>query len=173
MRFELEHLESYDDEALLSELRRVAALIPTPNITRDQFTALAKVHSSTLDKRFGGWRKALEAAGLGQRFDTSGSRKNREEVLVAIKATAEKLQKDVLTLGEFEVHSGINSGPVRRIFGTWKNALAAADLVQSALGKRYTDEECFENMLSVWTHHGRPPQHDEMNESPSVVGSKA
>ena len=173
MRFELEHLDSYDDEALLAELRRVAALVPTPKITRDQFTALAKVHSSTLDKRFGGWKNTLEKAGLGQRFDTSGSRKGREEILVEIKATAEKLQKNVLTLTEFEAHSGINGGPVRRIFGSWKNALAAADLAQSALGKRYTDEECFENMLSVWTHYGRPPQHDEINESPSVVGSKA
>ena len=28
-------------------------------------------------------------------------------------------------------------------------------------------------MLSVWTHYARPPKHDEMNEAPSVVGSKA
>ena len=28
-------------------------------------------------------------------------------------------------------------------------------------------------MLAVWTHYGRPPQHDEMNELPSVVGAKA
>ncbi len=59
MQFELEHLESYDDEALLAELRRVAALIQTPKITNGQFTALAKVHGSTLQKRFGGWKCAV------------------------------------------------------------------------------------------------------------------
>ena len=173
MRFELEHLDSYDDEALLAELRRVAALIHTPKITIRQFTVLAKVHGSTLQKRFGGWKGALEAAGLGHRFDSSSFKKDREEILEAIKATANKLQKDVLTLQEFEAHTEIDGGPVRRIFGSWKNALTAAGLGQSALGKRYTDEECFENMLSVWTHYGRPPQHDEMNQAPSVVGSKA
>lgn len=173
MRFELEHLESYDDQALLAELRRVAELIRTPKITIGQFTAQAKVHGSTLQKRFGGWKGALQAAGLGHRFDGSSFKKSREEVLEAIKATASKLRTDVLTLQEFEAHTGIDGGPVRRIFGSWKGALTAAGLGQSTLGKRYTDEECFENMLSVWTHYGRPPQHDEMNRPPSVVGSKA
>ena len=46
-------------------------------------------------------------------------------------------------------------------------------MVQSPLAKRYTDEQCFENLLSLWTHYGRPPQHDEMNRAPSQVGSKA
>lgn len=173
MHFELEHLESYDDQALLAELRRVAELIGTPKITRAQFTAHAKVHSSTLERRFGGWKGALEAAGLSRRFDSSSLKKSREELLEAIKATATKLKKDVLTLQEFQSLTGIDGGPVRRVFGSWKGALVAAGLQQSGLGKRYTDEDCFENMLSVWTHYGRPPQHDEMNKSPSIVGSKA
>lgn len=173
MRFELDHLESYDDEALLTELRRVAALIQTPKITIGQFTGLAKVHGSTLQKRFRGWKGALEAAGLGDRFDDASFRKSREEILNSIRSVASKLQKDVLTSHEFQAHTGMFDGPVRRIFGSWKAALAEAGLGQSALGKRYTDEQCFENMLSAWTHYARPPRHDEMNRAPSVVGSKA
>ncbi len=173
MRFELEHLESYDDESLLAELRRVAALIDSPTITQDQFTSLANVHSSTVGRRFGGWRKALDAAGLSQRFDDSKSQKSREEILAAIRATAEKFQKNVLTIQEFEAHSAIGARPVRRVFGSWKKALEAAGLAQSTLARRYTDEECFENMLAMWTQFGRPPQHDEMNAPPSQVGSKA
>lgn len=173
MRFELEHLESYGDDALLAELRRVAELIDTPIITRSQFAVHAKVHSSTLARRFGGWKGALEAAGLGHRFDNSSLKKSREELLEAINATATKLNKDVLTIHEFQSHTGIDGGPVRRVFGSWKGALAAAGLKQSDLGKRYSDEECFENMLLVWTHYARPPQHDEMKKSPSVVGPKA
>lgn len=173
MRFEIEHLDSYDDSSLLNELRRVAGLIHTPKLTIGQFTALAKVHGSTLQKRFGGWKGALEAAGLGDRFDDASLSKNRDDMLRAIKATAEKLQKNVLTRQEFQAHTGMTDGPVRRLFGSWKAALVAAELGQSSLGKRYTDEDCFENMLSLWTHYGRPPQHDEMNHAPSVVGSKA
>lgn len=173
MRFELDHLESYGDEALLAELRRVAALVQTPKITISQFSALAKVNGFTLQKRFGGWGRALAAAGLADRFDDSTTRKSREELLEAIRSTAAKLQVTVLTRHEFEVHTGITDGPVRRVFGSWKAALAAAGLRQSSLAKRYTDEQCFENMLAVWTHYGRAPQHDEMNEPPSTVGAKA
>ena len=173
MRFELNHLESYDDESLLDELRRVAALLDKPKLTIQEFSENAKVHGSTLQKRFGGWRGALKAAWLSSRADQSNVRKSKDEILAAIKRTAERLGKESITLREFEAHSGITGGPVRRIFGSWGLALSAAGLQQSALGKRYTDEECFENMLAVWTHYGRPPQHDEMNEPPSLVGSKA
>ena len=41
------------------------------------------------------------------------------------------------------------------------------------LGRRYTDEECFDNLLRVWTFLGRPPMHKEMSEPPSIVGGKA
>ena len=173
MHFELEHLDSYDDSSLLDELRRVASLVHTQKLTRTQFTGLAKVHSSTLEKRFGSWKGALEAAGLGNRFDDASFGKDREDLLQMIKGTAEKLQKSVLTLQEFEAHSGITGAPVRRVFGSWKAALIAAELGQSSLGKRYTDEDCFENLLVLWTHYGRPPKHNEMNHAPSAVGSKA
>ncbi|EQD28602.1 HNH endonuclease domain protein, partial [mine drainage metagenome] len=131
------------------------------------------VNGSTLQRRFRGWKGALEAAGLGDRFDSSGSKKGSQEILDAIKAVSIKLQKYELTLQEFQAHTGWTGTPVRRIFGSWKNALIAAGLGQSALGKRYTDEECFENMLSVWTHYGRAPQHDDMSKAPSIVGPKA
>lgn len=173
MLFEIDHLEAYDDEALLEELRRVATLVQTPKLTIKQFTALAKVHGRTLQKRFGGWRRALEAAGLTERIDVSNLSKSREEILALIAGTAGKLGKSTLTAQEYVVHTGLDAGPVRRLFGSWKHALEAAGMVPSPHSKRYTDEQCFENLLSLWTHYGRPPQHDEMNRAPSQVGSKA
>ena len=173
MRFEIDHLESYDDESLLNELRRVAALVPGPKLTINQFNVHSKVHGSTLQKKFGGWRGALEAAGLKERLADGSFGKTREAILSAIQSTAQKLHKKELTRQEFVAHTGISDGPVRRLFGSWKAALSAAGLNQSALGKRYTDEQCFENLLAVWTQYGRPPQHDEMNLPPSKVGAKA
>ena len=173
MRFELNHLESYDDASLLNELRRVAALVPGPKLTIKQFNTHSKVHGSTLQKKFGGWRGALEAAGLKERLDDGSFGKTREEILRAMQATAEKLQKKELTRQDFVAHTGISDGPIRRLFGSRTAALTAAGLTQSALGKRYTDEQCFENLLAVWTQYGRPPQHDEMNLPPSSVGAKA
>jgi hypothetical protein len=173
MKFELDHLEAYDNKALLDELRRVAALVDTPKLTIEQFSAIAKVHGSTLQKRFGGWRRALESAGLSERIDGSNISKSKDEIINVIKATAAKIGKDTLTLDEFTAYTGITGAPVRRIFGTWKAALAECGFVSSPLGKRYTDEQCFENLLALWMHYGRPPRHDEMNLPPSQVGSKA
>lgn len=173
MRFELDYLESYDDKALLAELRRVSALVKTPKLSISQFSAVAKVHGSTLQKRFGGWKNALRVAGLSKRVDGKNVALSREGILHAIKSTAQKIHKRELTLRDFEAHSGMTGGPVRRAFGSWSAALKAAGLNQSVLGQRYTDEQCFENMLALWTHYGRAPQHDEMNHPPSSVGAKA
>lgn len=173
MRFELDHLESYDDDALIRELQRVAQLVPGPKLTRTQFDARSKVSASTVGRRFGGWERALIRAGLGSRFESAYLGRSRESLVTSIKAIATKLGKSQLTSREFTAHSGVTIAPVLRIFGSWKNALTAAGLVQVASGRRYTDEECFENLLSVWTQYGRPPQHDEMNKPPSKVGAKA
>lgn len=96
-----------------------------------------------------------------------------DEVIKAIAKAAKDLQKSVLTLQEFEDHTGISGKPARRHFGLWKKALKAGGLTQSLLGRRYTDEECFENILTLWTHHGRQPTFGELKRPPSVVGPKA
>jgi hypothetical protein len=41
------------------------------------------------------------------------------------------------------------------------------------LGRRYSAEECFENIVTLWTHYGRQPHFAELNQPPSAVGSKA
>jgi len=38
---------------------------------------------------------------------------------------------------------------------------------------RYTDEECYENIVELWTHYGRQPNFDELKRPPSRVGRKA
>jgi HNH endonuclease/Homing endonuclease associated repeat len=173
MKFELSTLEEYTDKALLAELRRVAELVNTPKLSISQFSAIAKVHGSTLQKRFGGWRKALEKAGLSERIDSNNIGTSNDVVLKAISKAAHELNKTVLTLDEFEAHTGISGAPVRRHFGSWEKALKAAGLNQSLLGRRYTDEECFENILALWTHYGRQPIFGELKRPPSSVGPKA
>lgn len=173
MRFELDHLESYDDDALIRELQRVAKLVPGPKLTRTQFDAHAKVSASAVGRRFGGWERALTRAGLASRFESAYLGHSKSSLVSSIKSVAGKLGKSQLTAREFTAHSGITIAPILRVFGSWKSALTAAGLDQVASGRRYTDEECFENLLAVWTQYGRPPQHDEMNKPPSKVGAKA
>ena len=150
-KFELQTLTNYDKQSLIVELRRVASLLPVGKINRSKFDRLSKTHSSTVSKRFGDWRKALEAAGLGERFDDQSEAWSREEIVEQLKIVSHKLGRKTITCRDLAEHSGITYNPIKRLFGSFKNALKVAGLSQSPGGARYTDEECYENLLDVWT----------------------
>jgi len=183
-KFELTTLESYDEDSLVEELQRVASLVPPGPISRSAFDAVSRVHSSTISRRLGDWRSALERAGLGDRY---GGRRVSEkmrsqgakalsdsELIEELRSAASDLNGDHLTMSRFdELSNRANSAGVKRRFGSWRAALELADLELSPLGRRYTDEDYFENILTVWTHYGRQPKYREMNAEPSAIPSDA
>lgn len=68
-KYMLDFLPDYSDESLLAELRRVVELCTDGPLSRKRFEELSPaVSSSTIGRRFGGWRSALERAGLGQLY---------------------------------------------------------------------------------------------------------
>lgn len=171
--FELERLTSYDDDSLIKELQRVASLIPDGPLRTSAFDEHGKVHSRTLFARFGSWKEALSVAGLADRFDDSTESYSREYVISALKDLSVKLQRNSITKRELYEHIGISDKPLRRLFGSYRAALEAAGLEQNTTGVRYSEDECFENLLTVWTHYERQPTVSQMKEPPSRVGSKA
>jgi hypothetical protein len=171
-KFELNRLVSYDEASLIAELQRIAGLVPDQYLSGKKFCSLARVNASTLRKRFGSWKAALELAGLAHRLDPSNQPATPEEIITEMQRVARLLATATLTRQLFEANSPYTLRPVVRLFGSWPAGLKAAGLTVSNMGKRYTDEQCFENMLTVWTYYGRPPQHREMEKPPSVVGAK-
>jgi hypothetical protein len=180
IRFELERLTGYTDDDLLAELRRVASLVAKSPLTRAAFDAVAKAKSTTFVRRFGGWREALAAAGLADRY--SGQPVNdkmrvqaarnltNDEVVAEMQRVARALGTEVLTREQLNGYSeSITAEVVTRRFGTWKAGLVAANLRLSSLGRRHTDDDYFENLLAVWTHFGRQPRYGEMNAPPSKI----
>jgi Homing endonuclease associated repeat len=177
-RFEINFLDENTDEALLAEIQRVAASFSGASLSKRLFVKLSgRVSASTICKRSGGWREALETAGVGHLYNglrvTDKMRKNRisremsESDLVAeLHRVQLAVGRNILSVEEFNRLSVIGVGAVRGKFGTWQKALAAAGISQSNHAKRYSDEECFENLAAVWTHYGRVPQYLEMNQSP-------
>lgn len=89
------------------------------------------------------------------------------------KRFAEISGRSELTADDLRQHACVGVAAIRNRFGTLKKAFRAAGLLETALGRRYTDEDCSENLLLVWTHLGRPPRYQEMKTPPSIVGPKA
>src|SRR5450759_3506845 len=62
--FEIDFLESYDEAAIVAELKRVASLTGKTTVTKRDLEANGRVAYETVNRRFGSLRQALEAAGL-------------------------------------------------------------------------------------------------------------
>ncbi|MCB2048554.1 MAG: HNH endonuclease [Novosphingobium sp.] len=172
-RFELNRLVDTSDEAILAEIRRVSALIPGKELTQEAFGRHAKVDRTTVTRRFGSWANALNAAGVGHRIGRHAISLSDDEVLSRLRDLATKLGKDFLTVEDVKQHLPFSNKRLIRGWGSTREALKTAGIGTTPLSPRYTDDECFENLLNVWTHYGRPPTYREMGQSPSIVGGKA
>lgn len=170
LRFEMDRLVAYTDEDVLAELRRVASLLPPGPISREAFDAQARMSESTLRKRFGSWRAALDAAGLGDRYTHPGAAATPEQVIADLRWIAGHLGRTTLTVTDVVEHGRTaTERSIRRTFGTFSKALGAAGLDVSPHQRRWTDDDYFDNLLEVWTRHGRAPKIGEMGQPPSKI----
>jgi hypothetical protein len=178
-RFQINFLESYSKEEMLEEIKRVASLVTNGKLTLKKFKELSgKVDHSTIRKKFPGygWKEILESAGVGYLYARPSAKKLTDGELIDELKRVHSLigPENVLTMGIFTRVSNISFyETISSRFGGWKNALKMLEIPVSNIGKRYTDEECFENLVTVWSHYGRPPLYREMDKPPSVVGPKA
>lgn len=171
--FELKTLEDYSDEALLEEIRRVMSALNDKRLTQQRFREIARVGVTTIRNRFGSWKRALDLAGIDDtiapRFDSI----KRDVVLEAIRLHSNEFPDTSPTVAAIAARLGVHRSTLTGRFGTWKALLDEVGLTPTPLGKRYTDEECFENIVALWTLYGRQPNFAELNQAPSTVGSKA
>lgn len=180
--FELKRLSDYSDEAIIEEIRRVAGATGAGILTLARFKKDSRVSPNTLRRRFGSWHGALKAAGVEHLYVAGPERRKStvaarslspDDVAQELRRVAAAVEPQPLTVQLFNAKSSIGVGAVRARFGSWRGGVRAAGLDVTPLGRRYTDEECYQNLLVVWTHYGRPPQHREMGQQPSTVGPKA
>jgi len=191
MKFDVNFLPTNaTDKDIFEHIREVDAKVGKEFLTQTDFNLHSKIHAGTLVRRFGDWVKVLELAGLGNKATGSGvfgvprapiSKKQREqkarymtdeEVLDELRRIAKALNKESITFEDVRNNSEILAPEVvRRRFGTWTSGMEKAGLkVTEMYQRRFSDEECFENLLNVWTHYGRQPVYSEMKSSPSEIG---
>ncbi len=141
--FELDSLTEYSDQAILGEIQRVAALHAEGPLTKTAFVKLSpKDSSSTVEKRFGGWKKALLAAGLTHLSVENhmpyrekmhhGHNMSNDELVNEMLRVHSSIGGDVLTAKGFDRVSVTHSNLIRKRFGDWKSALTKAGIAQSS-----------------------------------------
>ena len=174
--FELKTLEDYSDEALLSELHRIATELKGERLTKRKFDTFARTHSSTLEKRFGSWKNALDLAGISESIAPRINVITREKLVSELQAYAKEFpDRTSVTQSEIAKRLKVRNTSIAKAkkFGTWGKLLIEAGFSSVPHGRRYTDEECYENIVALWTHYGRQPNFAELNQPPSRVGAKA
>ncbi len=171
--FELTTLEEYSDEALLDEIRRVAAALNGERLTQKRFLELARVHVTTVRNRFRSWQRALDLAGIAEEVAPRFNPVTREAVVQAVKLYAQEFPESSPTVEKIAQRLGVHKTTLSGKFGAWGDLLREVGLSPVPLGRRYTDDECFENIVALWTYYGRQPNFAELNQAPSAVGSKA
>jgi hypothetical protein len=183
LKFELDRLTDYTTADIVNEIRRVADLLGLAPLKKREFDKESKVHSSTVIRRFGSWKAGLEAAERGQLYgggavtEKMRNQKGRdlcdEDLLAELRRIAQFLGRNDLTIDDINSHSVVGQGIFRKRFGTTRIAMERAGLTIRPQSRRYTDDECFENLYEVWRHYGRRPSFSEINRPPSKVGGEA
>jgi hypothetical protein len=146
--FELSRLLTYDDDALLAELCRVAAIVSGP-LTRSAFHRFSKASPSLYPRRFGSWEGALKRAGLESRYSgraVSDKMRSQEAKHLTDEQMLAELQRVAALssplIGEvFGQHSRISAAAIRRRFGSWNAGLKKAGLKATTKGRRYTEDD--------------------------------
>lgn len=154
------------DAQLIEDLQRIATeLGKSP--TKDEYTTAGQFNATTLIRRFGSWREALEAAGLSHTPKIKVVLANRntpdEALLVDLRRVAVDLDKSP-TMAEYNRAGEYNASTLVRRFGNWFKALEAATLPPSRPPINIPEDDLLRNVLDVWTRLGRQPRYAEMDD---------
>lgn len=172
MKFELRKLTNYSEQNLIDEIKRVAKLVGNETLSVKRFDNFSKVHSSTIRKRFGSWKTALEKANCGDKIDTSNVEVSKEELLKDMMNIYSSIGKS-FTRKEFEQRTKYSATLIYKYFNKFSSALEEAGITPLKKSMKYNDDDRFENLLTVWTFYGRQPNYSEMQKDPSVIGPKS
>ena len=150
-----------------------AAEFKGERLTREEFSKLSRTSPTTLSRHFGSWEKALDRAGISH--DLAPRVKPQvtcEAVIDGIRAYIREVGTSP-KLDDIAARLDVHRSTILSKCGKWSALLKEIGAQPVPLGRRYTDEECFGNIVELWAHYGRQPNFHELKRAPSRVGSKA
>lgn len=156
MKFELKSYNfGLSDNELLSDLRDVAETLGKKFVTKAEYDKHGRLCSSTFQKRFGSWGKAIDLAGLKRsRYDQITT----NDYIDDLKRVAEHLESNSLTSEDYKKHGKFSYDSVVRHLGSWKKALQKSALQPSMnFNPPISNDDLFENLEQLWEKLERQP----------------
>src|SRR5665213_3845692 len=139
-------LPVYSDAEVIADLTRVSDSSPNEPFTMLFYSTCGRYSPSYIKRRFGGWREALVAAGIGSRFvgppttermkSQPGRAMSDEAILARIREVSEQLGKAPLAGADIQANSEITQNLMYRRFGSVSSALRQAGVEQVSHGRR-------------------------------------
>lgn len=114
-----------DKDEIIAELRRVAELLQTTYFTRSEFKEYGRINPSTVERKFGTWNQALEAAGLETVPSLANQRAPDEVYLQEIIRLTREVGRQP-TIYELTAKGRFSEKPYRERWGGWVAACKAA-----------------------------------------------
>ena len=165
-----EYHRDVPDEELLKDIRRVAAKTGKDTLTRNEYKNNGgKYHYSTIEKRFGGWIKALELCGLtpdisqlNNQFVVHNHKRkyiSTDELLDDLQRVSKQLNKKTFSSHEYNQNGLYSSTLFFKRFKSWNNALMEAGLIPYEVpsGIRIDEYSLLIEIESLWIKLGRQP----------------
>ena len=122
-----------------------------------------KYHTSTITRRFDGWRNSLKKAGLSLTKTWAKHEYCEDEALFFedMRLVANKLNKEYITARDYRQLGKFDLSATFRKYGSWNIMLQKAGLKPTPYrlgkGKEISDEELFQDIERVWVKLGRQP----------------
>ncbi len=124
---EIDFVESFDKNAIIDELRRIADLLGKSTLSRKDIDTHGRLSSSVVLKKFGSLRKALQEASLMPfRFSKATDAELCSILIELWTQTLEKYGRSPYRTELRTFRYPISGDTFIRRFGSWKKALLAA-----------------------------------------------
>ncbi|MCD2205143.1 homing endonuclease associated repeat-containing protein [Halobacterium sp. KA-6] len=145
-------------DELLADLKSVSETVgeaPSERCYNDHGEYSVKTYC----KRFGGWNSALQAAGLESKVELSLS---EETLITALQEFAEELGRPPTT-DEMDRDGPYTTGPYKRAFGNWNQALRRAGM-EIYYPRDVSVEDLLSELQRLAQELGHVPRQDEMRD---------
>ena len=94
-----------------------------------------------------------------------------DELLEDLRRSAKALDRETITMAEYEKIGKTHPSTIQRRFGSWPKALKLAGLQPSRSKIGISDDELFKNIKSLWINLGRQPRYGEVKAPNSLFSA--